>query len=123
LRRTHGDTAIVGIRVGVLQPGLAAVRVRHPTEVVVERPVLHHQHDDRVDGEVARRGQEPAALVARRLGDERVGRQQRCERRREPGGQRGPLQELATAQLFVVVVQIGHRRHGSRRCTGNVAVA
>ena len=106
------------VLVGVLQARLTAVRVGHPAEVVVEGPVLHHQHDDRVDGEVARRRQERAPLTAGGFGDERVGVQDGRERRRHPRGHRGPLQELAAAKAVVFV----HVRHGSQTMHRNVAV-
>jgi hypothetical protein len=101
---------------------------------MAEGAVLHHQHDDRVDRHVLGRGERPPALVARGLRDERVGRKDCRERCRDAGGQRGALQELTAAQVLVGcflsepfgvrrIVQVGHPGHGSRRCTGNVAVA
>jgi hypothetical protein len=100
------------VLVGVLQPRLVAVGVRHPAEVVIERPVLHHQDDDRVDRDVARRGQVDPALVARCLGDERVGREDRRQRR-GAGGHGGALQELAPAQQLILV----HRPEATPRRT------
>jgi hypothetical protein len=55
--------------------GLIRVRVAQPAEVVVERPVLHHQDDEVVDRDVPRRGQrvaEPVGLSL--LGEDRGGR-------------------------------------------------
>jgi O-acetyl-ADP-ribose deacetylase (regulator of RNase III) len=68
---------------------------------VVEGAVLHHEHDEGVDGEIARRGQVRAALAARRLGHQRVGRQQGRDRRGEAAGERRPLQEFAATERLV----------------------
>jgi hypothetical protein len=64
---------------------------------VVERAVLHHQHDERVDRQVARRGQVRAALGAGGLGHDRVGRERRRERGGEAAGDRRALEELASS--------------------------
>jgi hypothetical protein len=68
---------------------------------MVEGAVLHHQHHEGVDGQVARRGQVRAALLAGRLGHQRVDGQQRPQRRGQPCAKRGALQELAAAQRLV----------------------
>jgi len=91
----------LAVLVDVGEPRLAAVGARQPAQVVVERPVLHHQHDERVDRHVARARQLDLALLAPRFGDQRVG----VEHRAEPGGQarrdRGSLQEVAALQVLV----------------------
>jgi hypothetical protein len=53
----------VSVGVGEAQAGLAPVGSRQPAQVVVERAVLHHQHDERVDREVPRRGNHGAPLL------------------------------------------------------------
>jgi hypothetical protein len=68
---------------------------------VVERAVLHHQDDDRVDRHVARARQRHAPLTASGLGDQRVGVEHGSEARREAGRQRCALEELAPAQVLV----------------------
>jgi hypothetical protein len=49
-----GHRGALQVRKG--QTGLFAVRSGHPTEQMVERPVLHHQHDDRVERRASRIG-------------------------------------------------------------------
>ena len=90
----------VALEVGVGQARLAAVGVGHPAEVVVEGPVLHHQHDERVDRQVARRREVLAPLPLGRLGDERLGRQH-ARQADGAGGHRRALQELAAAHGLV----------------------
>jgi hypothetical protein len=82
---------------------------------VVERAVLHHQHDERVDRQVARGRQLLAALVARRLGHEHVRVEHGAERGGQPRGQRGALQELAPAQRLVGVLHAAEATGGDRR--------
>ena len=93
-----GEPVVAYVRpstVGEAQAGLAAVGSGQPAEVVVERPVLHHQHDERVDRQVARRGDGPHPLAPSRLGDDRV----RIEHEPHPGGEPGrarrALEEVA----------------------------
>jgi hypothetical protein len=45
------------VAVGERQPGLLTVRAGQPAEEVVERPVLHHHHDDMLDAGRGRRRQ------------------------------------------------------------------
>src|SRR5947199_7614266 len=54
--------------VGIRQTGLPAVGSPHPTEVVVERAVLHAQHDDVLDTTVGRMRKLRAPGVLRRRG-------------------------------------------------------
>ena len=76
---------------------LLAVGRVDPAEVVVERPVLHHHHDDVVDRHVAG-AREGAPLRGGGLGDQGSG----GERGGEPRGGGGARQELAPAQGRVV---------------------
>ncbi len=86
--------------VAVDEPSLPAVGPRQPAEVMVEGAVLHHQHDDRVERQVARAGHvDPEALV--RLGEKRVGTEDGAEPRGEPPGHRGALEELPAAHRLV----------------------
>ena len=102
--------------VHVRQPGLHAVGARQPPEVVVEGAVLHHQHDERVDREVARRGQRGgAALGGGRLADEPVRVQQHRRAGAEARERRGALEELAAAQVAVGV--LGGQALGLARVT------
>ena len=98
-----GRQAVGGERLPIVrrvgEPVLAPVGPGQPAQVVVEGPVLHHQHHEGVDGEVARGGQRRAALPARRLRHEHVGRQHRRHARGQARGHRGALQELAPAQV------------------------
>ena len=77
-RRVPGGdarVAVVRVRVGA---ALHGVGVRQPAEVVVEGPVLHHQHDEVVDRHVARGGKlRRERLAAGGLAEEQVQRQRR----------------------------------------------
>jgi len=70
---------------------------------VAERAVLHHQHHERVDREVARAGQR-CALLGGGLGHQRFG----VEQQSHAGGQAGQHcrapEELAPAQVVVVML-------------------
>src|SRR5262245_47984026 len=75
--RMAASLKVRGERVGRLQhtrpvrirePCLAAVRARKPSEKMIERSVLHHEHDDVLDARVLRFGK----LVRRRPGQERT---------------------------------------------------
>jgi hypothetical protein len=85
----------------VLEARLHSVHLRHPAEVVVERAVLHHQHDERVDREVARTRKRLAALAVGRLRDEHVRVERGRHARREARGRGGALEELPPAQVLV----------------------
>ncbi len=80
--------------IGELEPGLPAVGPGQPAKIMIERPVLHHQHDECVDRQLARRREPHLALAAGRLRNERVG----IEHQSHPGCRasrdRGPHQEL-----------------------------
>jgi hypothetical protein len=80
--------------VGELQPGLASVGPRQPAEVVVERAVLHHQHHERVDREVARRRKLDLALAPGGLGHERVGIQHQAHAGGQARGHGGAPEEI-----------------------------
>ena len=95
----------LALAVGESQARLSPVGAGQPPEVVVERPVLHHQHDERVDRQVPGRRNLVRALPARRLGHDRVGLEHQPEACRQPGRHRGPLQELAPG-----VIRVGRYR-------------
>jgi hypothetical protein len=95
----------LAVLVHVREPCLAPVRMRHPAEVVVERAVLHHQQHERVDRQVARRGQLIAALALRGLRDERLSGQERGHAR-QAGGERRPREELAPPHVLVRVLEL-----------------
>ena len=59
--------------VGVGEARLATVGPRQPAEVVVEGAVLHHQHDDRVERQVACASGTSTRSRAGRLAEDRVG--------------------------------------------------
>ena len=84
----------VALLVGELQAGLAAVGPRQPAQVVIEGAVLHHQHHEGVDRQVAGRGERHLALAARGLGDERVGVQDQTHGGGQAGRDGGPLEEV-----------------------------
>ena len=73
----------VALLVDEAQTGLLAVGAGEPTDHVVERPVLHHQHHDGVEGSVARVGQRGARLV------DRAAVVRGAAPRQTEGGQRG----------------------------------
>ena len=95
----------LALSVGEREPRLATVGTGKPPEVVVERPVLHHQHDERVDRQVARGRDLVRALPARRLGHDRVGIEHQPEPGRQPRRHRGALEELTPG-----VVRVGRDR-------------
>ena len=68
-----GRAAVVGVLVGAV---LHAVGIREPPEVVVERAVLHHQHDEVVHRHVLWGGQpRRQRLPLRGLAEEQIDRQ------------------------------------------------
>jgi hypothetical protein len=69
---------------------------------VVEGAVLHHQHDDRVEGQVARGG-DGDPVAGGRLAEDRVGTEDARHPHRHAAGQRRALEELATAHEAVGV--------------------
>ena len=87
--------------------------VREPAEVVVERAVLHAEHHEVVDLDVARARQPVAPGLAASAASlsSTTGRQRRHPR--EPRRVGGPLQEVAAAERGVV--------HGAQRISSTAA--
>ena len=82
-------------KVGEQQPRLLAVRSGHPSEEMIERPVLHHEHDNRVERGGGRIGQAVRRDARRRRRDVRFRR--RRTRGQERGGRR-TRNEVATRE-------------------------
>ena len=104
--RERMGRVLLAVLVGVMQPLVLAVGAREPPEVMVEGAVLHHQHDEGVDGDVAGAREAVLGLNLRRLGDEGLGR----EHRRQSGEPRqagGAREELATPYTAVVFHLLG----------------
>src|SRR5205807_2625357 len=109
------------VLVGERESRLASIGVGQPAQVVVERAVLHHQHDKRVDRQVPRAGKVNAGLLSSRLRDERARAEHCRETTGEAGRQRGALKELPPLQVLVGrlpreplrVVRIADVAHGA----------
>jgi hypothetical protein len=90
---------------------------------VVERPVLHHQHNEGVHREVAGAGQVHPALLARGLRHQHVGVEHRAQRGRRTSTHRQALEEVTPPERLVGllllepfgVLAIAHVLHRANR--------
>src|SRR4051812_8919455 len=96
---------LLALLVRIAQALVLSVRAREPPQVMVERAVLHHQNDERVDGDVAGAGEAVLSLDLRRLGDQRLGGKDGREPREpgEPGraSQEPPATHVAAGPLLL----------------------
>ena len=97
IRREPVGVMHATLPVGVDEPVLATVGPGQPAEVVVEGAVLHHQHDEGVDRQVAR-CRHRLARPPGRLGEDRLGAERRDEAGGEAAAHRGTLKELPAAK-------------------------
>ena len=114
---TRLDRIALWVQVGGLLQAVHEAGLTQPTEVVVERAVLHH-HDHEVVDRHLTRGGERGSLRRRGLLEQQVGGQE-AGGAGEAGGVRGSLEELASAE-FAHASHNVHEAHPLRPLTARL---